>query len=231
MHQRRESRPIAILGAGGYAREVLWLIRECNAQTGTGFHPSAFIDDVTPELQGISVCGLPVRGWEWFERMNQERRSGEQFATICGVGSPRAKIAFVKKASKYDVEFISFIHPTVRLAREYVHIGKGCSITAGCIITTQVKIGDHVSLNLATTVGHDSSIGDYSNLAPGTHVSGNVQIGIGVDIGTGATIIPGVRIGNNSIIGAQACVVSEVQDHVTAVGVPARAIKGLDPTG
>ena len=38
-------------------------------------------------------------------------------------------------------------------------IGAGSIITAGCIITTNIKIGKHSHLNLHTTIGHDCELG------------------------------------------------------------------------
>jgi acetyltransferase-like isoleucine patch superfamily enzyme len=102
-------------------------------------------------------------------------------------------------------------------------------ITAGCILTNQIRIGAHVHLNLDSTIGHDVLVEDFVTVAPGVHISGNVTLGGGNNIGTGAAIIQGVRIGAGSVVGAGAVVTEDVPPDVVAVGVPARVIKQRSP--
>lgn len=209
---------VVILGAGGFAREVLWVFREDN-KVNRQWEVLGFIDE-NPENHGKVICDLPILGgFEWFEMVD---KSG--IKVICGVGSPRTKKYFVEKAESLGLKFCSVMEPNVRMSA-YVEVGKGTIITAGNIITTQVRIGNHVSVNLDCTLGHDDMIEDYCNIAPGAHISGNVTLREGVDIGTGAVILQGLTIGKWSIIGAGAVVIENVPDHVTAVGVPARVIK------
>jgi len=56
-------------------------------------------------------------------------------------------------------------------------MGEGVVICAGCILTTNIKIGNHVQINLDCTIGHDVIMDDYSTLAPGVHLSGYVSLG------------------------------------------------------
>jgi len=209
---------VVILGAGGFAREVLWVFREAN-KVNHQWEVLGFIDE-NPENQGKVICDLPILGgFEWFKTVDKS-----EIKVICGVGNPKTKKHFVEKAESRKLEFCSVTHLNVRMS-EYVKIGKGTVITAGNIITTQVKIGNHVSLNLDCTIGHDDNIGDYCNIAPGAHISGNVTFKEGVDFGTGAVILQGLTVGKWSIIGAGAVVIDDIPDNVTAVGVPARVIE------
>lgn len=209
---------VVIVGAGGFAREVLWVFREAN-KANRQWEVLGFIDE-NPENHGKVICDLPILGdFEWFKTVDKSK-----IKVICGVGSPKTKKYFVDKAKSLGLEFCSVIHPNVRMS-QYVEVGKGTVITAGNIITTQVKIGNHVSLNLDCTLGHDDIIEDYCNIAPGAHISGNVTVKEGADIGTGAVILQGLKIGAWSIIGAGAVVIDDIPDNVTAVGVPAKVIK------
>ena len=56
-------------------------------------------------------------------------------------------------------------------------------------------------------------------------IPGLPKIGGQVDIGAGAKILGGVRIGNHAKIGANAVVITDVPDHATAVGIPAKIIQ------
>lgn len=209
---------VIILGAGGFAREVLWVFMERN-KIKSQWEVLGFIDE-NIENHGKTICGLPVLGgFEWFETIDRA-----EIKVICGIGTPKIKQYFIKKCKILGLQFCKIIHPSVEMS-EYVEIGEGTIITAGNIITTQVKIGNHVSLNLDCTVGHDDVIEDYCNIAPGVHISGNVVLREGVDLGTGAVILQGLTVGKWSSIGAGAVVVRDVPDHVTAVGVPARVLR------
>jgi sugar O-acyltransferase (sialic acid O-acetyltransferase NeuD family) len=124
------------------------------------------------------------------------------------------------------VEFPTLIHPTVIVgSKEYVTIGKGCVICANNILTTNIKVGDFVILNLDCTVGHDTTIGDYASFMPAVNISGEVTIGRNVYVGTGAKIINQLEIGEGTIVGAGAVVSKSLPSNCTAVGVPAKPIK------
>ena len=81
-------------------------------------------------------------------------------------------------------------------------------------------------LNLACTVGHETEIGDFSSFMPTCNISGEIKVGEATFWGTGAKVINRKTIGNNVIIGAGAVVTIDIPDDVTAVGVPARIVKG-----
>lgn len=68
------------------------------------------------------------------------------------------------------------IHPSV-IYSERVEFGEGCIICAGNIITVDIKIGNHVIVNLDCTIGHDAKIGDYSTVLPSVNISGFVELG------------------------------------------------------
>ena len=51
------------------------------------------------------------------------------------------------------------------------------------------------------------------------------EIGDEVFIGAGARVLGGITIGDHAVIGANAVVIHNVADHMTVVGIPARAIQ------
>ena len=110
-----------------------------------------------------------------------------------------------------------------------VEIGEGSIVCSGNILTTNIRLGKHVHLNLGCTVGHDAVLGNFATLAPGVHISGWVTLEPSVYIGTGASVINGVEgepliIGRNAVVGAGACVIRNVPPNTTVVGIPAKPL-------
>lgn len=175
-----------------------------------------------------NIFGVPVL---------PESRAAEfpDLYAITGMASPQLKKKVVQKITEYrqDIRFATLVHPNAdvgsdsRYGDQAVRIGDGAIITAGNIVTVNIKIGKHVHLNLDCTVGHDAVIDDYVTISPGVHISGNVHICTGAFVGTGASIIEGVTIGEGVVVGAAACVVRNVPPYTMVVGIPARAIKNL----
>jgi sugar O-acyltransferase (sialic acid O-acetyltransferase NeuD family) len=213
---------VVIIGAGGLSREAYCVFRDDNQSTRR-WNVLGFVDD-NPSLRGTALCDLPVLGdFSWLER-----NASKNFKVICAVGHPLIRKQLVLRACALGSSFCSVVHPSACMS-SWVEVEVGSVICAGNILTTQIKIGPHVYLNLACTVGHDCVVGKYCNINPGCHISGNVLLGDGVDVGTGAVIIQNKSVGEWSIIGAGAVVTTDIPRSVTAVGVPCRVIKTHRP--
>jgi acetyltransferase-like isoleucine patch superfamily enzyme len=90
------------------------------------------------------------------------------------------------------------------------------------VITTNVRIGRAVQVNVGCVIAHDSRVGNYVTFAQSVNVAGNVTIGDDATLFTNASLIPGVQVGVGATVGAGAVVISDVAPHATVVGVPAR---------
>lgn len=211
---------IVIIGAGGFAREVAWLIEEINSLNNE-WDLLGFIDENLNNKDKI-LNGCPVLG-----DFGSIRSHGDIYS-ICAVGNPKSKSKLVKKAEKAGLKFTNLIHPKALVSR-YVEMGLGNIVCAGVIISTNVTIGSHVSINPASTVGHDTIIEDYSTILWSVNISGNCKIEVGSDIGTNTSVIQGVTVGSWSVIGAGAAVIDDIPPDCTAVGIPARAVKFHNP--
>jgi sugar O-acyltransferase (sialic acid O-acetyltransferase NeuD family) len=197
---------VAIYGAGGFAREVAWLL------SGDGMTDVVcFINDADgpTTLHGIPVVRL--------EDVPQDCR------IAIGVGDPKTREALAAKCQ--GRKFATCVHHSVEMSK-YVEHGEGVVICAGSILTVDITLGRHVHINLDCTVGHDARIGDFSTIAPGVHVSGNVHIGKRVYIGTGANIINGEEcnplvIEDDCVIAAGATIIGSTDGPGLYAGVPA----------
>jgi sugar O-acyltransferase (sialic acid O-acetyltransferase NeuD family) len=209
---------LIIVGAGGFGREVQMLVDHVN-DVFQQWNLIGFIDDGFE--QGTIINDLPVIGP--LEELNKQP---EDCWVVLAIGDPAIKQKIIDRVSGFQIRWATLIHPSVIMGNpQYVSIGEGSIICAGSILTTQVKIGKHVILNLVCTVGHDVLIGDYSSFMPAVNISGEVKIGEGVYVGTGAKINNKISIGSGSIIGSGAVVVHDIPQHCTAVGIPAKPIK------
>jgi sugar O-acyltransferase (sialic acid O-acetyltransferase NeuD family) len=212
---------IAIYGAGGFAREVAWLVEACNSSS-EAYRVVCLIDD-NEAVQGKVLNGIPV------VEMMAAKNQFPEAKVVGAIGNPKIRELLMEKAAAAGFGFETIIHPRTERS-QWIEIGLGTVICAGNILTTNITLGQHVQINLDCTIGHDVVMGEYATLAPGVHVSGWVRLGRRVYIGTGATIINGTRekpllVGDDAVIGAGACVTKSVPEGITVVGVPAKPLQ------
>lgn len=210
-----KSEAIAIYSAGGFGREVAWLLSSISESP---LRTVAFIEDDLAK-QGLTINGIDVRSFEWL----LENHPG--CAVVCAIGSPEVRRKVVERCRDSGFRFPVLQHSGVAVS-EFVEVGEGSVFCAGSILTVNIRIGCQVHVNLDCTIGHDVVIGDYVTLSPGVHVSGNVHIEEGAYLGTGATIINGtseapLTIGAGTVVGASACVTKSTEPGSLYVGVPA----------
>lgn len=208
---------IAIIGAGGFGREVKTIIDDLNA-VEKQYEFVGFFDDGFPK--GEIFNAFPVLGG-----VGDINQLQEKFAIVIAIGDPKTKAKIHQIISNDLIEYPNLIHPKAMISGDYVEIGIGNIITAGCIITCNIKIEDFVILNLMCTVGHDTTIKSYASFMPSVNISGEVIIHERVYVGTGAKIINQLEIGQNTIVGAGAVVAKTLPQNCTAVGIPAKPIK------
>jgi sugar O-acyltransferase (sialic acid O-acetyltransferase NeuD family) len=215
-----------ILGAGGFAREVDWLIEEIYRDYKADYRPQNFIAPDLDEQVSRTINGKVVLSEsEFFQKYGSD-------AVNCfmGVGNPETKEKILHKVQQNAkrAKFPNLIHPNVLHDKRNTKIsfGVGNIICSNAVITTDVIIGDFVTINLACTVGHDCSIGNFATLSPGVHLSGRVRLGDRVFIGTGAQIIERIHVTSNTIIGAGATVVRNIEIAGSYVGTPAKRKRG-----
>lgn len=213
-----ELKDLYIIGAGGFGREVAWLVERINQVEAT-WNIKGFIDD-NKSIQGHTEDGYPVLGGTDY-LLNQQK----EIWVICAVGSAKVRKSIIEKLQvNPNIRFATVIDPSVILS-DRIKIGVGTIICAGTILTVDINVGNHVIINLDCTLGHDDVIEDFVTIYPSVNVSGNVLVETCAELGTGMQIIQGKKIGKESILGAGAVVVKDIPEKCTAVGSPARVIR------
>ena len=107
-------------------------------------------------------------------------------------------------------------------------IGEGGIIAPNVVVTTEVQIGRHVLVNIATSIQHNSVLGDFCTIGPGVRIGGHVSLGDGVLVGIGAIISNNVTVASGVVIAAGAVVPPHTNldtENGVYVGVPTRLIK------
>lgn len=216
---------IIIVGAGGFGRELLQWIKDCNVNhkanisTNTDCHQEweimGFIDDNLHALDGVEI-DYPVIGTisDW------EPKEDEEFALA--MGSPKVKRIVVEKLKAKGAKFATIIHPTALLS-PFAHYGEGFIMFPYSKLSCNSTVGDFVSL-LATPIGHDNVIGDYTMISGGCNIVRNVKIGKDVFIAAGAAIAQDVVVGDGAYVGIGAVVVKDVAAGTKVFGNPARVV-------
>ena len=207
---------IYIVGAGGFGREVQWLIERIN-NVNRMFNIKGYIDDG----QSGVINGYPVIDTvEGF--IKTYGNSLEEIAIVCAIGNSKIRKRVVEKFAQYsNFVFPNLIDPSVIMS-ERIELGSGNIICAGNILTVNIRIGSFNIINLDCTIGHDAIMEDYVTIYPSVNVSGATSIGNGSELGTGSQVIQGLHICSDCVIGAGAVVVKHLEEAGTYVGVPAK---------
>jgi sugar O-acyltransferase (sialic acid O-acetyltransferase NeuD family) len=208
--------PFVIVGAGGFAREVLD-VADAIERAGGQAPVIGVVTETTAESDLLAARGVEVLGG-----LEVIRDGVVPFVIGIGDGSARRRIA--EDLARCGAASPTLVHPTAILGFG-VDLGPGSIVCAHVSITTNVTIGAHTHLMPSCTVGHDCVVGEYVTVSPLAAVSGRVTLEDGATIGTGASIIERLRVGAGAVVGAGAAVIRDVPPGVVAVGVPA-AVKG-----
>ncbi|KGN34010.1 hypothetical protein N798_05045 [Knoellia flava TL1] len=177
-----------------------------------------YVDDDPSEPHHAAVARSQDKvlgGMEWLEDAPKETH------VFIGIGTGSVKANIDAQLTRLGLSAGVLVHPTASMGRD-VTLGPGSIVCAGVRLTTNIRLGRHVHLNLNTTIGHDVDVDDYVSINPLVAVSGNVRIGARSMIGTHAAILQGLDLGPDSVVGGSALVVKDVDEGITVKGVPAR---------
>ena len=135
----------------------------------------------------------------------------------------RKRIAY--ECEQHGVRFATIVSPDMKRFGDLCTIGEGSIIATDCVMAINSHVGKHCILNMGTTLGHDTVVGDFVDMMSYTAVMGDVKIGNECYFGVRSTVINGITITDHSTIGACACVIRNIEEPGTYVGVPAKMVK------
>jgi sugar O-acyltransferase (sialic acid O-acetyltransferase NeuD family) len=205
---------LLIVGAGGFGREMLEFVLDLKACAHPDWEIGGFLD-ANPALRSETIEGYSVVGDPETYVPNPDDRF------VCALGFPGVKRRVCGSLKARGAAFLTLVHPGAYCGREIV-IGEGSIICWGAAVTTNVRLGEFVTININATVGHDAVVGSWSTLNPHSDVLGRVTIGDGVLLGSHAAVLPGLTIGSDAVVGAGSVAYRNVPPAHTVVGVPAK---------
>jgi sugar O-acyltransferase (sialic acid O-acetyltransferase NeuD family) len=210
---------IVILGDGGFAKEVAYLI-ECINGEKQEWNILGFVSKDKTDI-GKKNGKYPVA-------FSDEMLSGYDkpiYAAI-GIGDPAINEKMIARLKENNnIRFPNLVHPGVTGGWDRIKMGEGNIVCAGTIFTIDIEVGSFNIINLGCTIGHDSHTGNFNVLSPFVNISGGAQLGDKNLIGTGTHILQYLKIGNNNRIGAGSVINFDIETEGTYVTLPARRVK------
>ena len=205
---------IIILGAGGLAQEIVWLIDEIN-DFKKEWNIIGYLDS-HPNVKDIEILGYPVLGkFEDYSEYNEAH-----FIIAFGDAQYREKVINIVDSN--NTKWATLISPTVRLHKSN-NIGKGVVIGRYSDLTIGCTIHSFVMLNIHVVLGHKVEVGEYSIISPNVTINGGAKIGKTCSIGANA-FIRDIEIGDRVVVGASSCVLKSVGSDCVVAGVPAKIL-------
>lgn len=215
-------RQIVILGAGGFAREIHWLIRDIN-RTEEKYRFLGYVISDLARIGSHDARGEIVGDYSWLDA-----NRGSIDAVAIGIGSPSLRLKVWREVCALlpCAELPPLIHPSAILDDASLTLGPGVQICAGTIVSVNVRLDALALCNFQCTIGHEAVVGECSVIFPGSSISGGVVLGKGVVVGAGVRILQYCRVGDGATVGVGSVVVCDVDAGSTVFGVPARPMSG-----
>jgi len=206
---------IVIIGSGGFAKEVAFLIEDINKKKKE-WNIIGYVDN-----------DKSIKNGKYKVVFNDKELISltKKIYVVFGIGAPSLiyKLSTLYKTNK-NIDFPNIIHPNVVGDFDRIKIGHGNIICARNTFTTDIKIGNFNIFNLNNTIGHDTVIGNYNVINPTCSISGGVQLSDKILLGTGSQILQYLSILDKTIVGAGSVVTKDITEPGVYVGIPARKI-------
>ncbi len=208
---------IAVLGAGGMARETRALLNEFrDTWDFAGYVVSSPASATSTDSKDQIIGSID----------DLANGTLDVTAVTCGIGTPSVRRILYNdiRTRASNLLWPSLISErAVILDRSSLTRADGVIVMPGTILTLNISLHENALINWGATVGHETSVGAHSVINPGANVGGGVEIGAGVLVGSGAHILQYLAVGENATVGASACVTKQVLPGTTVIGIPAKA--------
>lgn len=208
---------IAIIGAGGFGREVSLMIdlinKNCKSYNKIGFYDDGIEN-------GTKIRDLPVIG-----KVDDLNAVHYPLNVVVAIGNPVIQKSINHRLNNTLLKFPNIIHPNVLLENARNTIGYGNIIAEGFLTTCDIKIGNFNIFNTRVTLGHDVKIGNFNVFNPNSQISGEVTIQDANFFGVNSCVLQRVSIGSGNMLGACSLLTHRIKNGKKYFGIPAALMK------
>lgn len=194
---------LAILGGGGFAREVAEVAEMCGYSVAACF-----------SLDAGSFAAIH-RGY-----LDELEREAADFDGVAlGVGatdrrSLRRRQDLIDWLLARRIACPALVSPHAVVAANAL-IGDGAFVAHGVIVGLDTQVEPFGLVNSGAILGHDVAIATNAIVAPGAFIGGGSSVGSGSLIGPLAKVLQGVAIGEDVIVGIGCTALRSVADGST----------------
>ena len=213
-----ETRPLLLVGAGGFAREAAEAVRARNAVRPT-WDILGFLDD-DPAKHGSVIGGVRVLG---SIKAVHEHPSAQVLLCTGRPDNYTSRRLIADRLALADERYATVVHPTATVGTS-CRLGVGTVLLAHVDLTADVVVGRHVVVMPHVVLTHDVRVDDYATLASGVRLGGGAHIASGAYIGSGACLREGITVGERAMVGMGSIVTRDVPAERLWLGAPARDV-------
>lgn len=210
---------IVIIGAGGLAKEVAFLIDETNKQQKK-WNILGYIVEDEKKIGKKNGKYTVYKTDYWLKNHKSELH------VAFGIGDPKLnqKLSNSYKKNR-NLHYPNIIHPNFVGDLERIKMSIGNIICAGNIFTTDIKLGSFNIFNHNCIIGHDAVIGNYNVINPSVILAGGVKIADRNLVCTHVKIIQCIKICSETKIGVGSIVMNNISKKGTYFGIPAKLLR------
>ncbi len=190
------NKSIAIVGAGGFGREIYDFLRTVNQVK----HEWDFVGFVATERPAF-VSQAHV---QWLGSDDDFLHAPRATHFVIAITEPRIRRSLASLYEEAGLIPATLVHPNAEIGSN-VSMGPGSVVCSRANVTTDIEIGKHVIIDRLSSVAHDVKIGDYATVYPASVLSGGVVIEEGVCLGTSSCILPFVNVRRGRSRGYERC--------------------------
>jgi sugar O-acyltransferase (sialic acid O-acetyltransferase NeuD family) len=210
---------LLLIGAGGFARETLELVRAVNAASPT-WDVLGLLDD-DPATHGRRIGGVEIVGPS---EAVHDHPDALVCATVASPIDPGRRLRLAKRLGLPAERYATLVHPAAVVPGSAA-LGAGSILHATTVLTADVAVGAHVAVMPAVVLTHDDVVGDGVTFGAGARVAGGVTIEAGAYIGSGALIREDLVVGAGAVVGMGAVLTRSVPAGEVWAGNPARRLR------
>jgi sugar O-acyltransferase (sialic acid O-acetyltransferase NeuD family) len=192
---------IALIGAGGLAKEYLEVAQLCGHEIVATFSSSGTLN------------GIPNLGY--LDDISANKDKFDAVAIAIGVNNNErihVRRTILNFLNEHNIKQANLISPYSRIHSSVI-LGEGVYINHNVIISCDVQIGNGVIINTSALIGHDCRIGDNVSVGPNVFIGGGAVIGDDILLGVASVIRDGIEIGSNCVVGMGSVVVKSMKEN------------------